>query len=158
MDFGQNFRKFSILVKIFENLDFGQISWNSRFIFKKSRFWPKFSNSRILSKIVVNYKLSRFLPKVSEILILVKIYKFLILVKVFKNVDLGKIFGKYWFLLIFLRILALVEISKNLDFSQDFRKSRFLPKISEIMSIFVKIFYDPEFSRNFRSSWFCSKF
>ena len=51
-----------------------------------------------------------------------------------------------------LKILALVEISKNLAFSQDFRKSRFLPEISEIMSILVKSFDDPEFSQNFRLS------
>ena len=66
-----------------------------------------------------------------------------------KNID---------FCQIFLKILALVEISKNLAFSQDFRKSRFLQKNSEIMSIFVKIFDDPEFSQNVRLSWFCSKF
>ena len=91
MDLGQNFGKISILVKIFENLDFGQISWNSRFI----------QTILILAKIVKmsNFvkncrKLSQFSSKFSNILILVKIYKILDFGKIFENLDFGQNFRK----------------------------------------------------------------
>ena len=142
MDFGQNFRKISILVKNFENLDFGQNSWNSRFIFKQSWFGPKFSNHWILSKIIVNYL--NFCQNFQKILILVKIYKILDFIKIFENVDFGQNFRK---ILISAKILWKTwhwsKFSKNLHFSQDFWKSRFLSKISIIMSNFVKIMKIP---------------
>ena len=88
------------------------------------------------------------LSKFSKIFILVKIHKFLISVKIFKNVQ------NFRKILISVKILwkswHWSKFSKNLDFSQDLQRYRFLSKISEVMSKFVKIFGDPEFCQNFR--------
>ena len=115
-------------------------------LFNPSWFWPKLSN------FVKNCrKLSQFLSKFSKILILVKIYKILAFRQNFRKSWFWSKFSKNIdFRQNILEILAAVEIFENLDFSQDFRKSRFLSKMSEILSNFVKIFDDPEFSKNFR--------
>ena len=101
LNFGQNFLNFY----------FGQNSWNSRFIFKKSWFCPNISNYRILWKLL--YIIS-ILSKLSKILILDKIHK---------TRDSSQKVQKCWFWSIFsenidcrqilLTILTSVEIIKK---------------------------------------------
>ena len=96
LDFGLNFWKISILVKIVKkNLDSGQNSWNSRFIFKNLDFAQTFQIIKFCEKLL--YIIS-ILWKFSKIFILVKINKIL---------DFGQNFQKSWFQ---------SKILKNIDF------------------------------------------
>ena len=67
LDFGQNRRKISILVKFFKNLDFVQNWWKISIlikIFVKFRIWSKFSKITIFVKIDEK---SRFLSNLVEL-------------------------------------------------------------------------------------------
>ena len=115
VDFGQNFRKISILVKILGILD----------LFKQSWFWPKLSNYRILSKIVVNYL--DFGQNFRKSWFWSKFIKFFILVKIFENVHFRQNFRKILISVnFFFKSWHWSKFLKNLDFSLNFRKSRFL--------------------------------
>ena len=89
-DFSQNCRTISILVNIYENLDFGQSLW-------KSRFWSKLSE---------NLDLAQHFGKIS------------ILVNIFGKIDLGQNFPQIFsqhFQKEFLKIFILFKIDKNLE-------------------------------------------
>ena len=137
-------QKKSILVNIYENLDFGQNLW-------KSRFWSKLSENLDLGQqfrkisIVVNISVKIDLRQnVPQILVLVKIAEKCRLGSKFENMSiLVKNFQKSRFWSRFLEISILVKIVKksqiwsNLDFGHICRTSRFRSKSTD-MSIWVK--------------------
>ena len=113
-DFGQNYRKISILVKIFEEFPIcSKISKNfSVKIFEKFR---KFWFSQIIGKF-------RFWSNFFKIFVL------------FAN------FEKFRFWSNFRKISILVKSSENFRFFRKFRKLSIRVKLSKKISIFVKIF------------------
>ena len=157
LDFCKNFRKCAFWSKFSEILNSGQNFWETWFRSQFLEFSINFQTILIWAKIV---KLSIFVKKCKVSRFLSIFTKILILVKIHKILDFGLNFRKCWFWSKFsenidfrqnfLEIWHWSKFSKNVDFSQDFRKSWFLSKISEIMSNFVKIFDDPDFSQNFR--------
>ena len=130
------FEKYRFLVKIFENLDFGE----------------EFLNTSILVKIVENIDLDkifekeRFWSKLAKISSLVKIFEKPQFYS--KHLDFGPNFRTSRFWSKFLKNLNWPKFSKYLDFRQNLEKSRFASKSLKI-SIFVKIF---------EISWLWSKF
>ena len=136
-----NFRKISILVKIFEKFRF----WSN---FRKLRVWSKFPKNFVNFEkfgLGLNFRKFSILFKFSKISILVKISIFS---KLSKNIDLGQIFEKFrfwsklpknfnffekfWFCSNFLKISILVKMNEkfrffleNVDIGQIFEKFRF---------------------------------
>ena len=101
VDFGDDFRNTSILVKILK-------IWIVDKIFEKSPFWSKFSKIRDFGqnflKILIELKIfeiSRFWPKFR---------KKAILVKIFENLNFGEDFRK---------ISNLIKFSENRDFDSE---------------------------------------
>ena len=155
-DFGQNFRKIAILVKLSENLDFCEDIRNASIlvtifknldldkIFEKERFSSKFAK---ISSLVLIYEKDRFY---------------------LKHLDFGQNFWKsrFWFIKIeksglksqFSKYLDLAIIFENLNFGEDFSKlAPFWPKFpkkSRFWSILRKI----SIYVNFEKSGFWSKF
>ena len=144
-DFDHDFRKISILVKIFEKFRFLKLSKNLDFFgnfdkifskkiafrqnlrqdafsfwkFRKIRFWSNFRKILILVKI---YEKHRFFRKFGKFRFCQIFKKNIILVKIGKNVenfDLDQISEKFGFVQIF-QISILVKISKYFDFGENF--------------------------------------
>ena len=138
LDFGQNFRKISILskfanmlilvkkypkilffVKIFRNIDFSENCRNISNLVKfveKSRFWTKLSKILDFGQVLAKCRSG---SKDKVILILVRIFKkTLILPKIFEKI-LVRIFKKFRFW---------SNLSKILDFGQILIKCRFWSK------------------------------
>ena len=89
LDFGQDFSKFSILAKTYQNVDFGEIEENVDFSqkFRKMSIW-----------ILKNLEICRYWLKLSKNLGFGhNCRKFSILVKIYQNVDFGHIWRKFWF-------------------------------------------------------------
>ena len=102
----QDFTKISILVKIFENLYFGQNFRKTPFCqnFRKFQFWSKLSKSLDFGQYLLKVWFWSF-----------------DLVNIFEHLDFGQNFQKYWF--------RLKKIPENLNSGRKLRKSRFLSKL-----------------------------
>ena len=128
LDFCQNCRKLSILVKTYQNGDFAQdFIW--MLIIVKC-----FEQCRYL-------QMSRFLSKFMKISILVKtVGKPWSWSTISENLDFSQYHRENRFGIFFLQILVLVKISENVDLGQNLQICRFGSKISK----------NVDFGQNFR--------
>ena len=158
--FGRNWKKISILVEIFRNLDFARsiqqkFSIWSKFKknldfgrkFRKSRFWSKFPKISILIDI---FEKSQFWSKYLKTSILVEICeKSRFWLKLWQNLDFGEKFRKSWIS----KISMFDQICKKLDFGRNFRKISIFGEIFEKSQIWSKFSKNCHFVRNLKKKF-----
>ena len=141
LNFRESFRKFLILLKIIENLAFGQFLLNNlnfgrnfwkisnfvKFFFEKCSLRYKYSKILILFNICGNFEFGWNFRSISIMIIFLKNHKFtqncrqiLVLNSTVENIDFDQSFSKISIFVMILKISILIKIFEKSQFSLKF--------------------------------------